>query len=96
MKNSYGEKQEAMMNPGDMLYFPAGMWHSVETIEEGIWNIISLMSVNYASLVSSAIHHILIKKDAWRQCVVDSSGLCGPNNATETLDGLIQQLPQLI
>jgi len=54
------------------------------------------MSVNYASLVSSAIHHILIKKDAWRQSVVDSSGLCGPNNATETLDGLIQQLPQLI
>jgi len=54
------------------------------------------MSVNYASLVSSAIHHILIKKDAWRQCVVDSSGLCGPNNATETLDGLIRQLPQLI
>jgi len=85
-----------MMNPGDMLYFPAGMWHSVETIEEGILNNISLMSVNYASLVSSAIHHILIKKDAWCQCVVDSSGLCGPNNATETLDGLIRQLPQLI
>ena len=96
MKNSYGEEQEAIMNPGDMLYFPAGMWHSVETIEEGILINISLMSVNYASLVSSAIHHILIKKDAWRQCVVDSSGLCGPNNATETLDGLIQQLPQLI
>ena len=44
MKNSYGEEQEAMMNPGDMLYFPAGMWHSVETIEEGILNNISLMS----------------------------------------------------
>lgn len=96
MKNSYGEEQEAIMNPGDMLYFPAGMWHSVETIEEGISINISLMSVNYASLVSSAIHHILIKKDAWRQSVVDNSGFCGPNNATETLDGLIQQLPQLI
>jgi len=24
------------------------------------------------------------------------SNTCGPNNATETLDGLIQQLPQLI
>ena len=34
MKNSYGEEQEAIVNPGDMLYFPAGMWHSVETIEE--------------------------------------------------------------
>jgi len=96
MKNSYGEEQEVIMNPGDMLYFPAGMWHSVETIEEGISINISLMSVNYASLVSSAIHHILIKKEAWRQSVVDNSGLCGPNNATETLDLLIQQLPQLI
>jgi len=52
MKNSYGEELEAIMNPGDMLYFPAGMWHSVETIEEGILINISLMSVNYASLDS--------------------------------------------
>jgi len=65
MKNSFGEEQEVIMNPGDMLYFPAGMCHSVETIEEGISINISLMSVNYASLVSSAIHHFLIKKDAW-------------------------------
>jgi len=65
MKNSFGEEQEVIMNPGDMLYFPAGMCHSVETIEEGISISISLMSVNYASLVSSAIHHFLIKKDAW-------------------------------
>ena len=36
MKNSYGEEQEVIMNPKDMLFFPAGMCHSVETIEEGI------------------------------------------------------------
>ena len=34
MKNSYGEEQEVMMNPGDMLYFPAGMWHSVEPLKK--------------------------------------------------------------
>ena len=45
-----------------MLYFPASMCHSVETIEEGISINISLMSVNYASLVSSAIHPFWSKR----------------------------------
>ena len=43
MKNSFGEEQEVIMNPGDMLYFPADMCHSVETIEEGISINMSLM-----------------------------------------------------
>ena len=87
------KEQELFINPGEIIYFPAGMCHSVETIEKGISINISLMSVNYASLVSSAIHHFLINKDAWRQNDVDNSCLCGPNNATETLNSLIQQLP---
>ncbi len=62
------------MNPGDMLHFPASMCHSVETIEEGISINISLMSANYTSLVSLAIHHFLIKKDAWRKKDVDNFG----------------------
>jgi len=58
MKNSFREEQEVIMNPGNMLYFSAGMCHSVETIEEGISINIRLMSLAYESLDGSEIESI--------------------------------------
>ena len=49
------------VKPGDVFYFPAGMWHKVETIEPGVSINVSLMATNYATVVSQAIQHILHK-----------------------------------
>ena len=34
--NAYGEEQTVTLHPGDVFYFPSGMWHRVETVEPGI------------------------------------------------------------
>eukprot|EP00816_Leptocylindrus_hargravesii_P001269 CAMPEP_0196816360 /NCGR_PEP_ID=MMETSP1362-20130617/54907_1 /TAXON_ID=163516 /ORGANISM="Leptocylindrus danicus, Strain CCMP1856" /LENGTH=587 /DNA_ID=CAMNT_0042193657 /DNA_START=9 /DNA_END=1772 /DNA_ORIENTATION=+ len=96
LNNSIGDVREVVMKPGDMLYFPAGMWHCVETLEPGVAINVSLMATNYASMVSSAIQHILLKEDRWREAVVDNSLDGGPNCAVAKLNNLLQELPEII
>ena len=69
--NAYGPEQTVTLHPGDVLYFPAGMWHRVETIEDGISLNVSLMGTSYAKLVCEALHHLLLGSgdDGWREIV---------------------------
>lgn len=86
--NSFGREEEVIMTAGDLLYFPAGMWHSVETLEEGISINVSLMATNYAALVTNALHHFLLTSDEqWRESVTST----GSNNMTvlENLHNLL-------
>ena len=96
LNNSIGEVKEIIMKPGDMLYFPAGMWHSVETLEEGISINISLMATTYASLVSSSLQHVLLKHEGWNEVIVDNSQDNGPTNSIEKLNSLLEQLPNIV
>ena len=64
--------QEVTLGPGDVLYFPAGMWHSVETVETGVSINVSLMAKTWAEVVCSGLQHLLWKSDDWRACVCDS------------------------
>eukprot|EP00978_Attheya_sp_CCMP212_P047791 scaffold430725_cov63-Attheya_sp.AAC.1 len=48
--NGFGDEEEVLLETGDTLYFPAGMWHKVETVEPGVSINISLMGMNYATL----------------------------------------------
>jgi len=72
-ENGFGHEVEVILRPGDVLYFPAGMWHKVETLEYGVSINISLMGINYANLVCTALEHILVKRDDWRETVCSSS-----------------------
>jgi len=72
-ENGFGGEVEVVLRPGDVLYFPAGMWHKVETLEYGVSINISLMGMNYANLVCKALEHVLMKKDDWRETVCSSS-----------------------
>lgn len=90
--NARGRVQEICMNPGDMLYFPAGMWHKVETIEPGVSINVSLMATNYATLVGQALQHYLLTKDEWRETVVSVPTSNG-SNALEHLQTLLRELP---
>jgi len=66
---AYGEEMQIVMNPGDVLYFPAGMWHTVETLEPGISINVSLMAMSYASLICTSLEHVLLRKNEWRETV---------------------------
>lgn len=59
------------LRPGDVLYFPAGMWHRVETVESGISLNVSLMGTTYARLLCEALQHLLLGSDddGWREVV---------------------------
>lgn len=87
-----GDVRSIFMKPGDVLYFPAGMWHKVETIEPGVSINVSLMATNYATLVSQALCHFLHRDPRFREPVVNN----GVTNATHSLQTLLQELPGLV
>ena len=93
--NAVGKVVEVVVNSGDMLFFPAGMWHKVETVEPGVSINVSLMATNYAALVSQALHHYLLTKDEWRESVATGPTSMA-DNTTCHLNALLRQLPSEI
>ena len=91
--NSFGDKTTVLLKPGDVFYFPAGMWHNVETVEEGVSINVSLMATNYATLFCQSLQHLLLKDDGWREAVVNSEGCI---SAPERLQSLMSTLPQIL
>lgn len=91
--NSFGDETTVLLKPGDVFYFPAGMWHNVETVEEGVSINVSLMATNYATLFCQSLQHLLLKDDDWREAVVNSEGCI---SATDRLQGLMSTLPQIL
>ena len=91
--NSFGDETSVLLKPGDILYFPAGMWHNVETVEEGVSINVSLMATNYATLFCQSLQHLLLKDDGWREAVVNSEGCI---SATDRLQSLMSTLPQIL
>ena len=92
-KNATGPVDEVILEPGDVLYFPAGMWHKIEVLEPGISINCSLMATNYATLVCQSLQHILLQRPEWRASV------CRPSDGstvTETVDNLLEKLPGVI
>lgn len=92
--NAFGNEVEIMMNAGDILYFPAGMFHKVETVEQGVSINLSLMGSTYASLVCKTLEHILLQKEEWRE-VICSSERQG-NDVLEKMKNLITDLPSVV
>eukprot|EP00977_Amphora_coffeiformis_P010072 scaffold2353_cov167-Amphora_coffeaeformis.AAC.63 len=91
--NAIGPVEQVILEPGDVLYFPAGMWHKIEVLEPGISINCSLMATNYATLVCQSLQHLLLQRPEWR------ASICRPRDGstvTETVDTLIQTLPDII
>jgi hypothetical protein len=91
--NSCGDETTVHLKPGDVFYFPAGMWHKVETVEEGVSINVSLMATNYATLFCQSLQHLLLKDDGWREAVVNKGGCI---SAVDTLQKLMSTLPQIL
>jgi hypothetical protein len=87
-----GQKATIDVKPGDVFYFPAGMWHKVETIDPGVSINVSLMASNYASVTCQALEHYLYKDPKWREPVLNNSS----NSAVDHLKSLLKDLPSMI
>ena len=80
------------VKPGDVFYFPAGMWHKVETIEPGVSINVSLMASNYASVTCQALQHYLFKDERWREPILNNTS----KSAVDHLKTLLKGLPGMI
>ena len=87
--NAVGPTRQVLLTAGDVLYFPAGMWHKVETVEPGVSLNVSLMATNYGTIVCQALQHLLLKQDKWRETIVGE-------NVLDNLTGLLQELPNIV
>lgn len=92
--NAFGDEVEIVMGAGDILYFPAGMWHKVETLDEGVSINISLMGTTYASLLCRTLEQILLEKEEWREIIC--SNCDKGNDAVEKLKTLVNDLPSIL
>ena len=94
--NAFGDETEIIMEAGDILYFPAGMFHKVETLEYGVSINVSLMGCTYANLVCKTMEHLLLQKDEWREVIcAEKQGMNG-DDVVEKLKGLMASLPDII
>ncbi len=92
--NAFGNEVKIIMNAGDILYFPAGMWHKVETLEYGVSINISLMGSTYASLVCKTLEHMLLQKEEWREVICSNEGT--GNDVVNKLQTLLNDLPSIV
>jgi hypothetical protein len=92
--NAFGDEIEIIMDAGDVLYFPAGMWHKVETVEYGVSINVSLMGSTYASLVCRTLEHVLLEKEDWREVICSTKG--NGSDAVEKLKALMNDLPGVV
>jgi hypothetical protein len=90
--NAIGDVATIDVKPGDVFYFPAGMWHKVETIEPGVSINVSLMATNYATVTCQALQHFLLKDKRWSHPILNN----GVNDAVGHLKQLLKDLPEKI
>jgi Cupin superfamily protein len=92
--NATGPVETVTLYPGDVFYFPAGMWHTVQVIEPGLSLNISLMASNFANVTCQALQHCLLQRDEWRQCLVHNEP--ARINVVKHLQSLLDTLPGII
>jgi hypothetical protein len=84
------------LHPGDVFYFPAGMWHKIEVVEPGVSINVSLMATNYATVTCQALQHLLLQREEWRECLQDRGGGTSSSSSLERLQSLLETLPEIV
>ena len=66
---------EVTLDAGDVLYFPAGVFHEVESLDDDSISLnVSLMAPTTAEVVCAALRHRLLRTDAGRERVTSDGG----------------------
>lgn len=58
--------EEAMMTPGDILYFPGGTWHTTEATEESLSVILANVNSTWVDFFFEELREKLLPNPAWR------------------------------
>lgn len=83
---------QIVVHAGECFYFPAGMWHRVECEEDSISANLSLVSVDWASLLLDGVKQHVWKQDKFRAQLSINS----PGQAREYVKDLLHNLRQEI
>ena len=84
--------EEVTLDAGDVLYFPAGVFHEVESLDDDNISLnISLMAPTTAEVICSALRHRLLRTDAGRARVTsDAAGLAKLEDALVAAANLLE------
>lgn len=69
----FDKDDSVVLNPGDVMYHPAGIWHRVECLEDSIAINLSLISTSHADLVVSHLSQLLLQNKLFRSPVRTNS-----------------------
>eukprot|EP00939_MAST-03C_sp_MAST-3C-sp1_P004237 g4237.t1 len=83
-----GKTVVVTLQAGDAFYFPAGMWHKVECVEDSISINVSIKGLTWADYVTSAMRTLLYQDAQFRR-TVSFRNLAG---ARETCRSLLERL----
>ena len=79
--------EEVTLDAGDVLYFPAGLYHEVESLDDDNVSLnVSLVAPSWAEVITSSLRHALLGRDDFR-----ARATSGPAALGE-LDGLLATL----
>ncbi|TMW65026.1 hypothetical protein Poli38472_009193 [Pythium oligandrum] len=89
--------QEAMTEPGSVLYIPAATWYQADGLENDVWLQIQMHSVSYADVMADAVRQLLWSETAWREPVLSTSDSSKPTrqHVATILQGLTRKLQEL-
>lgn len=73
------------LEPGSILYFPAGMWHRVESRDDSLSMNLSLFLTSKADVVLDALRQVLYGQEHWREG-------CAASHTVEDIRSSIQSL----
>jgi hypothetical protein len=92
INNKKNKPYEVIIEAGDILYHPAGIWHEVECIENSISINISLVGVTYAEVVSNAIQQLLLQNDKYREIV----NVSHQKNALQVIQNIFDEIQSIV
>jgi ribosomal protein L16 Arg81 hydroxylase/catechol 2,3-dioxygenase-like lactoylglutathione lyase family enzyme len=94
---------EVVLEPGDVLSLPAGFWHEAKAMGSSLAINISFSSLDFFTLLASALPPLLHRDSSWRQSIPAALGELGADRAppavaqffTERLSELHDRLAEL-
>lgn len=89
-------RETVVLEPGSVLYMPAGYWHASETIEDSIALTLTFPSICWLDLMLTRLRHRLVQRERWRARAV---GILAPpsprqRRALEHMQGLLDELAE--
>ncbi|KAH8045969.1 hypothetical protein JL722_13921 [Aureococcus anophagefferens] len=90
-KRDADDVDEFVLEAGDVLYFPAGLYHEVESLDDDNVSLnVSLVAPSWAEVITSSLRHCLSSREAFRARATSGPG------AADDLRRLLGELKQIV